>query len=65
MSDRYESKYDLYAAVEWEGGVMESVNSGVRHQDLPQDTPPEVVRAWKRVEDIGDDIDTIREWLVS
>lgn len=63
MSDRFESREDLYAKVSWEGGVMESVNYGIRHHQLPWDTPREVVEAWERVEDIGDDIDLINYWL--
>ena len=64
MSTRYESKEDLVAKMEWEGGVEGAINGyGIHSDDLPEGTPPEIAEAWKRVELVGADIIAIENWL--
>ena len=64
MSTRYESKEDLVAKVEWEGGVEAAINGyGIHSDELPERTPPDIVGAWKRVELAGADINAIENWL--
>lgn len=66
MSSRYESKQDLAAKIDWEGGVTEAINGyGISHETLPDDTPIDIFNAWVRVEAIAADVDKIYEWLDS
>lgn len=61
---RYESKEDLAGKVDWEGGVAEAITGyGITTDMLPEDAPGEIVRAWRRIEESGKDIDAIQEWL--
>jgi uncharacterized protein (DUF1800 family) len=37
MSDRFESREALAAKVEWEGGVMEAVDYGIKAEEMPDE----------------------------
>ena len=64
MPSKYESREDLAAKVDWEGGVSEAINGyGIGADELPEDTPADIVAAWRRVEIIGGDVEFIQEWL--
>jgi hypothetical protein len=66
MSSRYESKAELAAKVDWEGGVTEAINGyGLGHETLPDDTPIDVFNAWVRIEATAGDVAKIYEWLES
>ena len=61
---RYESPEELAGKVDWEGGLTEAIlGYGIKSEDLPVGTPPEIVDAWKRVEAVGPDVDKIQSWL--
>jgi hypothetical protein len=64
MSDRYESREALARKVDWEGDTVEAiVGYGISADQLPEDTPQEVVDAWKNVEGIRADLRIIDNWL--
>lgn len=64
MTSRYESREDLAAKVDDEGGVSEAINGyGIGSDDLPEDTPADIVAAWRRVESTYDEIRCIENWL--
>jgi hypothetical protein len=49
MSDRFESRRALAFKIEWEGGLMESLDYGIHTADMPEgDT--ELTGAWERLE---------------
>lgn len=61
---RYESKDDLAAKIDWEGGLAEAITGyGIKFTDLPEDTPWPIVQAWQRIEDSTKDLDLIYNWL--
>ena len=60
---KYESKEDLAAKIDWEGGVMEAVEYGVKVTDLPADTPAPVCVAWLKLQEATEYIDAINAWL--
>lgn len=63
MSD-YDSVADLYDKVDWEGGLVSAIlGYGIRAESLPEETPPDIVDAWQRVEAIEDTVNFINEWL--
>lgn len=48
--DRFASREDLAAKIEWEGGVLESLGYGIKSGAMPEgDT--ELETAWKALED--------------
>jgi hypothetical protein len=64
MSNKYESVADLADKVQWEGGLTAAIlDYGIRVADLPDGAPADVQSAWKRVEDVADDVNFIQRWL--
>jgi hypothetical protein len=46
MSDRFASREELANKIEWEGGIFEALDYGIRSDDMPEgDT--ELVEAWR------------------
>lgn len=60
---KYESKEALAAKIDWEGGVMESVEYGIKVTDLPVDTPAPICVAWLKLQEATEYIDAIYAWL--
>ena len=49
MSDRFTSREHLAAKIEWEGGILEALDYGIRTGDMPEgDT--ELAEAWEKLE---------------
>ena len=49
MSDRFEDREALAAKIEWEGGLMEALDYGIKTDDMPEgDT--ELTEAWAKLE---------------
>ena len=49
MSDRFESRSALAGKIEWEGGLLESLDYGIKTADMPEgDT--ELTEAWAKLE---------------
>jgi len=49
MTDRFESREDLAAKIEWEGGLMEALDYGITTEMMPEgDT--ELTEAWSKLE---------------
>jgi len=49
MSDRFTSREHLAAKIEWEGGILEALDYGIRTGDMPEgDT--ELIEAWGKLE---------------
>jgi hypothetical protein len=65
VSERYGNKQDLAAKVDWEGGLTEAIEYGIRTGDLPAGTPQAIIDAWKRLEDSYVDVGRVNEWLHS
>lgn len=64
MSEERWTREELAGKVEWEGGVPEAITGyGISPRDLPESTPPEVMRAWIAVYESRKDIDLIDHWL--
>jgi hypothetical protein len=61
--DLYESRADLAAKIDWEGGVEESISYGIRAEHFPVDTPKEILDAWNRLVESYQDVDLVSEWL--
>jgi hypothetical protein len=59
MAEKY-TKQDLAQKVEWEGGLAAAIDYGIKHDELPDDTPTETVDAWRRLEA---DLATVDNWL--
>jgi len=61
MSDRYASKEDLAAKVDWEA----IIGYGIYADELPEGTPAEIVQAWTAVQQVRVEVGAIYEWLES
>jgi len=49
MSDRFENRAALAGKIEWEGGLMEALDYGIKTEDMPEgDT--ELIEAWSKLE---------------
>jgi hypothetical protein len=48
-SDKFESRAALAAKVEWEGGVMEALDYGIKTEDMPEGDA-ELTEAWSKLE---------------
>lgn len=57
------TKEEFAAKVDWEGGVADAVDYGLKASDLPADAPAKVRAAWAALEDARVHVDTINEWL--
>lgn len=57
------TKQELADKIDWEGGVFESVEYGLKVSDLPEGVPPEVAEAWANLEKAVRDQDLINAWL--
>jgi hypothetical protein len=57
------TKAELAARIDWEGGVMEAVEYGVKVGDLPVNTPEEVLDAWQQLQEAVPCFDVIYRWL--
>jgi hypothetical protein len=50
MADRFESRADLFAKIEWEGGVVEACEYGIHADEMPEgDT--ELAELWQKLEE--------------
>ena len=48
MSDRYESREAVAGKIEWEGGIFEALDYGIKTEDMPEgDT--ELAEAWREL----------------
>lgn len=64
MATRFETVYDLFSKVEWEGGLYETINDyGVSSDELPIGTPVSIIEAWDRIEATAPDSVLIWRWL--
>lgn len=64
MSNGYDSVEDVASKVDWEGGVTETIlGYGLGSENLPADTPQDVVEAWKVIEGVGEYVSTVQNWL--
>ena len=67
VSQRFESREALAAKIEWEGGVLESVDYGIKAEDMPEgDTElselwTELVIAYRKADDLARKVHTILE----
>lgn len=60
----YESIADLYDKVDWEGGLTSAVfDYGILAEDLPEDTPEKIWRAWEALQSQADNVRAIESWL--
>lgn len=50
MSDRFKSRADLASKIEWEGGILESVDYGIKPEDMPEGEA-ELTDAWRQLVD--------------
>lgn len=50
MSERFESRADLASKIEWEGGILDAVDYGIRAEDMPEGDV-EMAEAWHELED--------------
>jgi hypothetical protein len=48
MSDRYESRAALASKIEWEGGLMEALDYGIKTSQMPEGDE-ELAGAWNRL----------------
>jgi hypothetical protein len=60
MSDRYESRRDVWNKVQWEGGILEALEYGIRVDDLPEGDA-ELAELWQRLEDAYDALEPIQK----
>ena len=60
---KFENQQDLAEKISWEGGVMESVEYGIKVTDLPVDTPAPICVAWLKLQEATEYIDAIYAWL--
>jgi hypothetical protein len=49
MSDRFSSREHLAAKIEWEGGILEAVDYGIKTEDMPEGDA-ELTEAWAKLE---------------
>ena len=49
MPDRYESRSALAGKIEWEGGLMEALDYGIKASDMPEGDE-EMTAAWTALE---------------
>ncbi len=49
MSDRFGSREDLAAKIEWEGGLMEALDYGIKTEMMPEGDA-ELAEAWAKLE---------------
>ena len=49
MSDRFKSRAALAGKIEWEGGVMEAVDYGIKTEYMPEGDA-ELAEAWAKLE---------------
>ena len=49
MSNRFGSREDLAAKIEWEGGILEAVDYGIKAADMPEGDA-ELAEAWGKLE---------------
>jgi hypothetical protein len=67
MAHRFESREALAAKIEWEGGVLESVDYGIRVEDMPEgDTElaelwAELVPAYQKADELASKVHTLLE----
>lgn len=67
MSDRFKSREDLAGKIEWEGGILESVDYGIKAEDMPEgDTElaelwAEMAEHYKKASAVADKIGAILE----
>ena len=59
------TKERLADKIEWEGGVLEAVEYGIKVSDLPDGVPEEIADAWGRLEMAAEDAQLVRGWLWS
>lgn len=49
MSDRFKSRAALAGKIEWEGGILESLDYGIKTGDMPEGDG-ELTEAWAKLE---------------
>jgi hypothetical protein len=49
MSNRFESRTDLAAKIEWEGGIRDALDYGIHAADMPEGDE-ELTAAWSALE---------------
>ena len=49
MSDRYESRFEVWSKVENEGGIYAALDYGLKASDLP-DVDTELQEAWQKLD---------------
>lgn len=64
-TERFTSVQALAAKIDWEGGVFEAAEYGIKADELPDSAPQDIRDAWERVCDACDDVNLINEWLWS
>ena len=49
MSDRFKSRSALAGKIEWEGGILEALDYGIKTADMPE-SDTELTEAWAKLE---------------
>ena len=62
MAEKY-TLDDLLSKIDWEGGILDAIQYGISHESLPDEVPPAVKAAWKKIEKATDDLYVIETWL--
>ena len=63
MSD-FESVADFASKVEWEGGIVEALDYGIKPKDVPEEIRPqwqELSDMWKKMEPLLEEVSTMLE----
>jgi hypothetical protein len=61
---QFESVADLYDKIQWEGGVLDAIFSyGIKSNDLPKDTPLDIVLLWAKLESLEGEVRLVELWL--
>lgn len=64
LDRRFSSIADLYDKMDWEGGFPDIIwGYGVSWLDLPLGTPDEIVKIWRELEGMNNDINKVLGWL--
>ncbi len=49
MSDRFICRWDVASKIEWEGGIFEALDYGIKARDMPEGDQ-ELIDAWTALE---------------
>lgn len=52
---RFESRERLVSKIDWEGGLLDAIEYGIRAEDMPEGDD-ELAKAWKKLEDAYNEV---------